>query len=78
MKQSIPIKNSETITSVSTGKVTGSNWDATAGHDRKLQIEEARKQAMAEYEARTSIDRRLEMIELKLEALEREVLREKP
>lgn len=73
----VPIDKQDTVTSSSHGLVSKTNWDANAGLHRQQQIEAARKEAWEAHYAQkgASIEDRLDILELKLQALEREVLR---
>ena len=75
-KQSIPIKNGETITSTSAG-VVRSTWSPTEGKHREDAIREAREESWRAYQKAQSdsLADRVDILELKLQALEREILR---
>jgi hypothetical protein len=77
-KQSIPIKNGDTISSTSQG-IVHSTWNPVEGQHREDQIREARAEAWRQHQKAQSdtIADRLDILELKLQALEREVLRGK-
>lgn len=62
-KQHINIKKGENVSATSLGKIQGTTWQASDGYARQQEIEEARKAALAEYQARSTTESRLEMIE---------------
>ena len=62
-KTHINIKAGEQVSSVSTGKIQGTNWSPNAGYAREKEIEEARIAAQAEYQARNSFESRFELME---------------
>lgn len=77
-KQSIPIKAGETVTSTSAG-VVHSTWNPVEGKHRQDAIREARELSWQEHLKAQSnkLEDRIDILELKLQALEREVLRGK-